>query len=76
MAKTKEGLNALKEEFETLNKKLVELTEEELGQVTGGCILSTQVSIPWCQFVQITSASLDCVAETMKIEEIRKVIVK
>ena len=36
MAKTKEELNALKEEVETLNKKLAELTEEELKQVTGG----------------------------------------
>lgn len=35
--KTKEELNALKEEdVETLNEKLVELTEEELSQVTGG----------------------------------------
>ena len=34
--KTKEELNALKEEVETLNKKLRELTEEELAQVTGG----------------------------------------
>ena len=29
-------MNALKEEVETLNKKLKELTEEELAQVTGG----------------------------------------
>ena len=34
--KTKEELNALKEEIEALNKKLAELTEEELAQVTGG----------------------------------------
>ena len=34
--KTKEELNALKEEVETLNKKLNELTEEELKQVSGG----------------------------------------
>ena len=34
--KTKEELNALKEEVETLNKKLHELTEEELAQVFGG----------------------------------------
>ena len=34
--KTKEELNALKEEVETLNKKLHELTEEELAQVSGG----------------------------------------
>ena len=34
--KTKEELAALKEEVETLNKKLAELTEEELAQVSGG----------------------------------------
>ena len=34
--KTKEELNALKEEVETLNEKLAELTEEELAQVSGG----------------------------------------
>ena len=34
--KTKEELNALKEEVETLNKELHELTEEELTQVSGG----------------------------------------
>ena len=34
--KTKEELNALKEEVETLNEKLHELTDEELEQVTGG----------------------------------------
>ena len=34
--KTKEELNALKEEVETLNRKLAELTEEELSQVSGG----------------------------------------
>ena len=34
--KTKEELNALKNEVETLNKKLAELTEDELKQVTGG----------------------------------------
>lgn len=34
--KTPEELNALKKEIETLNKKLSELTEEELKQVAGG----------------------------------------
>ena len=34
--KTKEELDTLKEEVETLNKKLAELTEEELEQVAGG----------------------------------------
>ena len=37
--KTPEELNALKEEVETLNKKLAELTEEELAQVSGGIAL-------------------------------------
>lgn len=34
--KTKEELNAIKKEVETLNRKLTELTEEELTQVSGG----------------------------------------
>ena len=34
--KTKEELNALKEEVETLNQKLAELTDEELAHVAGG----------------------------------------
>ena len=34
--KAKEKLNALKAEIETLNKKLAELTDEELAQVSGG----------------------------------------
>ena len=34
--KTKEELNEIKEEVEALNKKLHELTDEELEQVTGG----------------------------------------
>ena len=34
--KTKEELNALKEEVETVSKKLRELTDEELAQVSGG----------------------------------------
>ena len=34
--KTTEELNALKEEVETVSKKLAELTEENLAQVNGG----------------------------------------
>ena len=34
--KTKEELNALKEEVETANNKFNELTDEELAQVSGG----------------------------------------
>ena len=36
MAKTKEELNQLKTEYETLADKLKELTEDELKQVAGG----------------------------------------
>ena len=36
--KTPEELNALKEEVETVCKKLHELTKEELAQVAGGGI--------------------------------------
>ena len=34
--KSKEELNIIKEEVESLNEKLTELTEEELEQVVGG----------------------------------------
>ena len=34
--KTNEEINALKEEVETVSKKLHELNEEELSQVSGG----------------------------------------
>ena len=34
--KTKEELNALKEEVEAVNEKLQELTPEEIAQVNGG----------------------------------------
>ena len=36
--KSKEELNAIKTEVEMLNKKLTELTDEELKQVSGGGI--------------------------------------
>ena len=35
--KTKEELNELKEEFETVSRKLHALSDEELTQVIGGC---------------------------------------
>ncbi len=36
MSKTKEELNAIKEEVETVNEQLTELTPEEIAQVSGG----------------------------------------
>ena len=40
--KTKEELNAIKEEIEALNKKLAELSEDELAQVAGGVTLDVE----------------------------------
>ena len=40
MPKTQEELNQLKTEYQTLNNKLAELSEEELEQVTGGVSLA------------------------------------
>ena len=36
--KTKEELNVLKEEVETVSRKLAELTDEELAQVSSGVL--------------------------------------
>ncbi len=40
--KTKEELNALKEEVEAVNKKLAELTDDELAQVAGSGFLPVE----------------------------------
>lgn len=45
--KAKEKLNALKAEIETLNKKLAELTDEELAQVSGGLVSDFPHSRPY-----------------------------
>ena len=44
MSKSKEELDKLKEEVETVNKKLSELTDEELEQVTGGQVIVAKVA--------------------------------
>ena len=44
--KTKKELNTQKEEVESLNKKLAELTDEELELVTGGRELSGGIKPP------------------------------
>ena len=46
MAKTQEELNTIKEEIRTLNKKLAELTEDELKMVCGGGGVATLTSMP------------------------------
>ena len=43
--KTKEELNALKEEAETVSKKLQELSEDELEQVTGGMKTNFKITL-------------------------------
>ena len=43
--KTQEELNTLKEEVETLNNKLSELSEEEMEQLSGG--MGTKIC-PFC----------------------------
>lgn len=60
--KTPEELNALKNEVDTLNKKLAELSEEELEQVTGGnAVASTPVSASQttCLYSSFTSRGYD-----------------
>ena len=46
--KTKEELNALKEEVEALNQKLAELSEEELKQISGGYAHTYTMTCPKC----------------------------
>ena len=54
--KTKEELNALKEEVETVNKKLHELNDEELAQVSGGA----------------TACRMDCFGQGRRFENCRQ----
>ena len=42
--KAKEELNAIKEEVETMSRKLHELTDEELAQVAGGASRGSPVN--------------------------------
>ena len=51
--KSKEELNDLKKEIEVLNKKLVELTDEELTQVTGGSKKADIISIATGMIIEI-----------------------
>ncbi len=47
--KTKEELNALKKEVEALNRKLAELSEDDLEQVTGGIKVYAEIQkCPFC----------------------------
>ena len=65
--KTKEELNQLKIEYETLSGKLQELTEDELKQVTGGINPPTMFD----NSVPLKKAPI---AQTGKINELIKTI--
>lgn len=45
--KSKEELTAIKEEVETVSKKLRELSDEELELVTGGFMVETNGESSW-----------------------------
>lgn len=47
--KTKEELDALKDEIEALTKKLAELTEEEMVQLSGGQEKDDMIYCPTCR---------------------------
>ena len=49
MAKTQEELTKLKTEYETLSSKLSELSEDELGYVTGGNV-GRAIAFGSCKF--------------------------
>ena len=75
MAKTKEELSTLKQEYETLTNKLKELNDDELMQITGGIATSSPIMIQVGQFLQLAPAMVKfndlanknvAVAEAMK----------
>ena len=66
--KTKEELNALKQEVEALNKKLAELSEDELKQVSGGGSMKQKI-LP--QNLDIEAAAYAAPTADEIIEELR-----
>ena len=66
--KTKEELCALKEEVETLIKKLAELSEDELAQVSGGGSMKQKI-LP--QNLDIEAAAYAAPTADEIIEELR-----
>ena len=71
--KTKEELNALKKEVEALNKKLHELTDEELAEVSGGVgpILNLKFQRPGQSIINVTASS-DNIEQTEQTGERRE----
>ena len=69
--KSIEELNTLREEVKTLNKKLAELTEEELAQVAGGARLILRENPESTAVVAESEVKLKerAVAEHLKVAE-------
>ena len=55
--KTKEELNALKEEVETVSRKLHELTPEELEKVNGGFFMAGFIGSQQMDYLKDASAT-------------------
>ena len=54
MSKTKEDLDALKEEVEAVNEKLAVLTPEEIAQVSGGTGFIYEQPVPETPVIETT----------------------
>ena len=54
--KTKEELDEIKMEVENLGKKLNELTDDELNEVTGGQRILRRM---YCQLVSLSGSGMD-----------------
>lgn len=63
--KTKEELKAIREEVETVSGKLAELTDDELGEVTGGLRLKERF-IP---ILLATTKGTPFIGDLRKIDE-------
>ena len=65
MAKTKEELNNIKQELETLTAKLQELNEDELKLVSGGNVFVTKSFDPQSHFENDTDNVIDIYQKIM-----------
>ena len=64
--KSKEELNTLKEEVEAMNKKLAELTDDELKQVTGGMTEQELIEVAKLAQIDITKNDKNKLIEDME----------
>ena len=68
--KTKEELNTLKEEVETLNKKLAELDEDELKLVVGGSSIPGLEAIGPCIYLGRENSNPEKSCQNGSIQEV------